>query len=107
MRSLLVEEYLVDLQLEQTREAEGYGEARIELPSLDRVDRLPGNARALCHVGLRPGVFGPEIRDAVSARCWPRQSEASGGGPFRNPGPHAIAAPGSPARLISPAADPR
>ena len=66
--SLLVDEYLLELQLEQPGEAEGYWEARVELPGLDSVDRLSGDAHELCHVGLCPGALGTEFREAVLHR---------------------------------------
>jgi hypothetical protein len=39
--SLIVDEDLFDLQVEQVGEAEGEWEARVELPCFDCVDRLP------------------------------------------------------------------
>jgi hypothetical protein len=61
-------EELLDRALEELGEPEGEREAGVVAAGLQGVDRLPGDAQAVGHRGLRPAAGLPQLPEVVPHR---------------------------------------
>src|SRR5688572_17056546 len=65
LRSLVLQEHLLDQQPECVGDAERERQGRIELPVLDRVDRVARNLDPVGELRLAPAALGPQDANAV------------------------------------------